>query len=80
MKCTWLLPTYVSKVTYARAKDINFTSAKKLKENLDNKIESIDGEGGSFNKTQTVNTGEQKTKPAVSVEEMVAIFQEAESV
>ena len=74
VKCTWLLPTYVSKVTYARAKDINFTSAKKLKENLDNKIESIDGEGGSFNKTQTVNTGEQKTKPAVSVDEMSQFF------
>ena len=35
VKCPWLLQTYVSKVTYARAKDINFTSAKKLKENLD---------------------------------------------
>ena len=74
VKCTWLLPTYVSKVTHARARDIDFTSAKKLKENLDSKIESIDGEGGSSNKTQTVNTGAQNTKPAVSVEEMSQFF------
>ena len=66
----WLLPTYASKVTYARARHIAFTSAKNLKENLDSKIECIDGEGGSSNKTQTVNTGAQNTKPAISVKEM----------
>ena len=74
VKCTWLLPTYVSKVTYARAKDIDFTSAKKLMENLDNKIESFDGEVGSSNKTQTVNTGAQNTNPVVSVEEVSEFF------
>ena len=42
VKCTWLLPTYVNEVPYARVKDIDFTSAKKLKENLDNKIDSWD--------------------------------------
>ena len=70
----WLLPTYASKVTYARARDIAFTSAKNLKENLDSKIECIDGEGGSSNKTQTVNTGAQNTKPAISVKEMWQFF------
>lgn len=74
VKCMWLLPTYVSKVTYARARDIDFTSAKTLKENIDSKIECIDGEGGSSNKTQTVNTGAQNTKPAISVEEMLQFF------
>lgn len=29
VKCAWLLPTYVNKVPYARAQDINFKSAKK---------------------------------------------------
>ena len=67
VKCTWLLPTYVSKVTYARARDIDFTSAKKLKENLDSKIESFDGERGGSNKTQTGNAGAQNTNPVVSV-------------
>ena len=42
VKCTWLLPTYVSEVSYSRVKDIDFTSAKKLKENLDNTIDSLD--------------------------------------
>ena len=35
VKCTWLLPTYVNEVPYARARDINFKSAKKLKEEMD---------------------------------------------
>lgn len=29
VKCTWLLPTYVGQVSYAKAKDIDFSSAKK---------------------------------------------------
>ena len=70
----WLLPTYVGKVTYARARDIDFTSAKKLKENLDSKIDCIDVEGGSSNKTQTVNTGAENMKPAISVKEMWQFF------
>ena len=41
VKCSWLLPTYVNEVTYERVADIDFTSAKKLKENLDNKIDSL---------------------------------------
>ena len=43
VKCTWLLPTYVSEVSYERVKDIDFSSAKKLKENLDRSIDSFDG-------------------------------------
>jgi len=41
VKCSWLLPTYVNEVTYERVRDIDFTSAKKLKENLDIKIDSV---------------------------------------
>ena len=40
VKCSWL-PTYVNEVTNERVADIDFTSAKKLKENLDNKIDSL---------------------------------------
>ncbi|PFX31462.1 hypothetical protein AWC38_SpisGene3676 [Stylophora pistillata] len=40
VKCTWLLPTYVNEVPYARARDINFKSAKKLKEEMDLKIDA----------------------------------------
>ena len=42
VKCTWLLPTYVKDVTYDKVKNINFTSARKLKTNLDNSIERLD--------------------------------------
>ena len=35
VKCMWLLPIYVNEVSYARARDINFKSAKKLKAELD---------------------------------------------
>ena len=41
VKCSWLLPTYVNEVSYERVRDIDFPSAKKLKENLDNKIDSF---------------------------------------
>lgn len=42
VKCSWIVPMYVNEVPYARVKDINFLSAKKLKENLDQKIDNLD--------------------------------------
>ena len=41
VKCSWLLPTYVDHVEYAMVQDINFTSAKKMKADLDEKISSL---------------------------------------
>ena len=41
VKCSWLLPTYVDHVEYARVQDINFTSAKKMKAHLDEKVANI---------------------------------------
>ena len=41
VKCTWLLPTTVKQVDYARIKEINFSSAKKLKADLDKSIETV---------------------------------------
>ena len=41
VKCTWLLPTTVKQVDYARAKDINFSFADKLKTDLDKSIDSL---------------------------------------
>ena len=43
-KCTWILPTYVNEVPYAKVRDIDFSSAKKLKSALEQKIENT-GEG-----------------------------------
>ena len=42
VKCTWLLPTYVKQRYYARVRDIDSTSAKKVKANLDKSIENLD--------------------------------------
>ena len=39
VKCTWLLPSFV--LEYARMRDINLTSARKLKADLDQKIDSL---------------------------------------
>ena len=39
---SWLLPTYVNEVSYERVKDIDFSSSKKLKENIDQKINSLE--------------------------------------
>jgi len=41
MACAWVLPTYVSEVSYERVRNIDFSSAKKLKENLDTQIDSL---------------------------------------
>ena len=41
VKCTWLLPSYVKQVDYARVRDINFTSARKMKSNLDASIDNV---------------------------------------
>ena len=42
VKCTWLLPTHLKQVDYARVRDIDFTSTKKLKANVDKSIENLD--------------------------------------
>ena len=47
VKCTWLLPSYKNEVTYARAGDINFKPSKKLKEEMDLKIDACKGENQS---------------------------------
>jgi hypothetical protein len=42
VKCSWILPTAVKNVDYLRVKDINFTSAKKMKCDLDKTVNSLD--------------------------------------
>lgn len=41
VKCSWLLPTFVNEVPYARVRNIYFSSAKKLRENPDAKIDCL---------------------------------------
>ena len=42
VKCTWILPTYLKEVNYSRIADINFSSARKLKADLEKSLESLD--------------------------------------
>ncbi|XP_022807134.1 uncharacterized protein LOC111344187 isoform X3 [Stylophora pistillata] len=41
VKCSWILPATVKSVDYLRVKDINFTSAKKMKSDLDKTVNSL---------------------------------------
>ena len=41
VKCAWLLPSTVKDIRYSKAKDINFTSATKLKSDLDTSIDNL---------------------------------------
>ena len=52
MKCTWLLPSFVKEVPYAKMVIINLTSARKLKAHSDEKIENL-----SENRKATSSTG-----------------------
>ena len=61
MKCSWLLPTSVKDVPYAPVADIDFRSAKKLKQKLDDCINNL-----AATKGITITT-EAATKVAVPV-------------
>lgn len=74
VKCSWLLPTYVNEVQYARVKDIDFRSAKKLKENLDEKINSMSENTTTFER-DGMTPNRSSVKVSASREEMSALFE-----
>ena len=41
MKCSWILPPFVKEVEYSRVRDVNFTSATKIKNDLDKRLDSL---------------------------------------
>ena len=41
VKCSWLMPTAIREVPYTHISDIDFRSAKKLKQNLDQTINGL---------------------------------------
>ena len=79
VKCTWLLPTTVKQVDYARIKEINFSSAKKLKANLDKSIETVafpvvDSSPPSFTSTPKRPEVKMSSSLVPSAEEMDAFY------
>ena len=75
VKCSWLLPSYVTEVEYERVRDINFTSAKKMKSDLDATLDNV------LDKPQVDNLLEEpkiesKCVPVPSEEEMDSFYAE----
>ena len=75
VKCLWLFPSYVTEVEYERVRDINFTSAKKMKTDLDATLDGV------LDKSQADILSEEqqiasKCVPALSEEEMNSFYAE----
>ena len=41
VKCNWILPSFVNKVEYAKVKDTDFTSARKLKSDMEKSLNDL---------------------------------------
>lgn len=78
VNCTWLLPSYVKQVDYARVRDINFTSAKKMKSELDASIDNVPNDSfpDDYKLDLTVAKKLSKEIPAPSKAEMDQSFAE----
>ena len=76
VKCTWVLPTYLNELPYARAKDVDFWSAQKLKTILDWKIESLPPNAGEEKNTTTIEQprGQQFGSTPPSEREMEEVY------
>ena len=74
VKCAWLLPTYVNEVSYERVKDIDFSSCKKLKENLDQKINSLEDKAAKPAGSYRIQSSFKAAPP--SAEEIGTLFTE----
>ena len=75
VKCSWILPSYVKEVEYGRVCDINSTSAKKLKTDLNATLDRV------FDISQGDNLAEEpeiesNSVSAPSQEEMNSFFAE----
>ena len=77
LKCTWILPSFVSEVNYARVSDIDFTSSKKGKANLDIQIENLSADGKSPSRIIPPSSGKKVNSiPRASNEEMATFYEE----
>ena len=72
VKSSWLLPTYVNEVSYERVKDIDFSSSKKLKENLDQKINSLEDKATKPSGNYRIQSSYKAAPP--SAEEIGTLF------
>ena len=73
-KCTWILPTYVREVPYSKVRDIDFSSAKKLKKTLDQRIDSLHPNLGEQQKNSPEKDDQSSPIAPPSEEEMQAVY------
>ena len=66
VECSWLMPTAVKKVPYAPVSDIDFRSAKKLKQNLDQTIDGLTTSEGIARSGEAVKIIPVSDKPDLS--------------
>ena len=77
VKCTWILPSFVGEVNYARVSDIDFTSSKKRRANLDIQIENLSADGKSPSGIIPPTSGKKVNSiPRASNEEMATFYEE----
>ena len=77
LKCTWILPSFVGEVNYARVSDIDFTSSKKRKANLDIQIENLSADGKSPSRIIPPSSGKKVNSiPRASNEEIATFYEE----
>ena len=69
VKCSWILPSYVKEVEYARVRDINFTSAMKMIPDLDATLDSLLETSEASNSPPDVRS-RSKIVPSPSEEEL----------
>ena len=77
LKCTWILPSFVGKVNYARVSDIDFASSKKKKANLNVQIENLSADGKSPSRIIPPTSGKKVNSiPRASNKEMATFYEE----
>ena len=71
VKCTWLLPSFVKEVPYAKMWFINLTSARKPKADLDEKIKNL---GKNREATSSTGSGRKATVQVPMQTEMDNVY------
>ena len=78
MKCSWILPAFVKDVPFAEIKDVNFKSAKKLMDTLDQTVEKINST--NFIDASSAPTSSPRSASSPSTAELNQLFQKLDLV
>ena len=76
-QCVWILPTYNKDIPFAEVQDIDFRSATKLKQKLDETVEKLDDTASCFVPGDSKTTEKQKKDIQAPTEAELNSFYEA---